>query len=447
MNTVTDCELGTGGEDPRLFDPDSVDADEWVTALESAGMRGVILTAKHHDGFCLWPSRYTNHTVAASPWRGGRGDLVREVSEACLRHGMRFGVYLSPWDLAKPSYGRGVEYDDFYVGQLVELLTGYGELFTVWLDGAGGEGPDGRRQEHAWDRYYQTVRAFQPEAVISVCGPDVRWSGTEPGYARADEWSVVPQWLQEAEHTPDWLPPVKGRPLAHEIRLDSEDLGSRAALAAAGVEVGDLVWYPAEVNTSIRPGWFHHPAEDDQVHSAAQLFEIYQQAVGGNSTFLLNVPPDRHGRISEPDKAELAELGRLIKDFRGRVVTDVPRVILSSGFADGDGVASLANDAGCWSPDADDPAPWLELCLRAPSWIDGLVLKEQLTCGQRIENVQAYGWDGQHWRLLARAGSVGYQRILRFARFHTDRVRVVVNRFRGPIVLAAACVVAAPPER
>jgi alpha-L-fucosidase len=314
MNTMTGREWGEGHDDPALFDPAHLDADQWVTALKSAGMTGVILTAKHHDGFCLWPSDVTSYTVAASPWRGGRGDLVAEVAGAARRHGLRFGVYLSPWDRTEVSYGTGAGYDDFYCAQLTELLTRYGPVFSVWLDGANGEGPNGKTQTYDWERYYEVVRRLQPDAVISVCGPDVRWCGNEAGETRPDEWSVVPHELLDAERTADRSQKADDGTFARLVRSDDHDLGSRTALAGRS----DLVWYPAEVNTSIRPGWFHHPAEDDAVRSPDELFAIYLRSVGGNSTFLLNVPPNRDGLISPPDLTTLAELGHRITDFRSR---------------------------------------------------------------------------------------------------------------------------------
>lgn len=177
MNTMTDREWGLGREDPKIFNPDNLDVDQWLDALQSAGMTGVILTCKHHDGFCLWPSKYTKHTIASSPYKNGKGDIVREVSESAYRHNMKFGVYLSPWDRTESSYGTGKVYNDFYINQLVELLTHYGPIFSVWLDGACGEGENGKTQTYDWQRIYNTVRALQPDAVISVCGPDVRWCG------------------------------------------------------------------------------------------------------------------------------------------------------------------------------------------------------------------------------------------------------------------------------
>jgi alpha-L-fucosidase len=309
MNTMTDREWGLGHEDPRLFDPIAVDTDQWVAAAAAAGMRGLILTCKHHDGFALWPSAHSAHTVAASPWRDGQGDLVAEVAASCRRAGLKFGVYLSPWDRTEASYGSGDAYDDFFVAQLTELLTGYGDIFSVWFDGANGEGPDGRRQLYDWDRYYALVRDLQPDAVISVCGPDVRWCGNEAGHTRADEWSVVPHELRSAERTAEASQKVDDGEFSRAVRSDTEDLGSREALAGYR---GECVWYPAEVNTSIRPGWFHHPAEDDAVRTAEELFTLWRRAVGGNATFLLNVPPAADGRLGAPDVTALVGLGAML---------------------------------------------------------------------------------------------------------------------------------------
>ena len=279
MNTFTGREWGDGTASPALFDPACLDAGQWARALKSAGMRGMILTCKHHDGFCLWPSAHTGYSVKYAPWKGGRGDVVREAAEACRRAGLKFGVYLSPWDRHDPRYGAGKPYDDYYVAQLTELLTGYGELFCVWLDGACGEGPNGRRQAYDWARYYETIRALQPGAVISVCGPDVRWCGNEAGHCRPSEWSVVPAALQDAAYTAERSQQEDSAAFARRVSREDEDLGSRAVLARGGA----LAWYPAEVDTSIRPGWFYHPQEDAQVRTAGELRELYLSAVGGNA--------------------------------------------------------------------------------------------------------------------------------------------------------------------
>lgn len=258
MNTMTDCEWGLGHEDPALFNPIGFEPDQWMEVLAEAGMTGVIPTAKHHDGFCLWPSAYTSHSVAASPWRDGKGDVVYEVSESARRHGLKFGVYVSPWDRTEATCGQGEPYNDFYVNQLIELCTQYGSLFTVWLDGACEAGTNGRYQEYDWQRYYDVIRALQPDAVISICGPDVRWCGNEAGSTRPDEWSVVPIEVRQARTTMDLSQKVDGE--IPVLSSDIEDLGSREYLADYR---GTLTWYPAEVDTSIRPGWFHHASQDD----------------------------------------------------------------------------------------------------------------------------------------------------------------------------------------
>lgn len=249
INTFTDMEWGTGKEDPAWFNPEQLDADQWVEACISAGMRGLILTCKHHDGFCLWPSRYTEHTVRNSPWRSGLGDVVKEVADACRRGGIKFGIYLSPWDRHEPSYGDSARYNQFFLNQLRELLTGYGDLFCVWFDGACGEGPNGKRQEYDWEAYYSLIRELQPNAAISVCGPDIRWCGNEAGHCRESEWSVVPSSLRQNEAIQEKSQQADDREFARRYESDEEDLGSRDVIQGEQ----ELVWYPAEVNTSIRP--------------------------------------------------------------------------------------------------------------------------------------------------------------------------------------------------
>lgn len=381
MNTMTDREWGEGHEDPSLFNPDRVDVDQWMRALVSAGMTGVILTCKHHDGFCLWPSAYTTHTVASSPWREGRGDLVREVSDSAARHGLKFGVYLSPWDMTEQTYGQGRAYNDFYFNQLVELLTHYGPVFSVWLDGACGEGPNGKVQAYDWQRIYDTVRALAPEAVISVCGPDVRWCGNEAGSVRANEWSVVPASLREAERTAENSQKVDDGEFSRQVASADEDLGSREALADYD---GPLVWYPAEVNTSTRKGWFHHEAEDTQVRGVDELFSIWLGSVGGNATFLLNVPPNRHGLLADADVEVLAQLGARIADFRSRRIEAERK---------------------------DDEVVTLRFA--ANERVSAVVLEEDIARGQRIDEaiICALTEAGEESE-IARVHSVGYRRIV-----------------------------------
>jgi alpha-L-fucosidase len=232
VNTYTDMEWGLGTESPEIFNPTEFDADQWVEVCKSAGMKGLILTCKHHDGFCLWPSRYTEHSVKNSPWKDGKGDIVREVSDACRRGGIKFGVYLSPWDRHEQKYGTD-EYNDFFKNQLRELLTEYGDVFCVWFDGACGEGPNGKRQVYDWEGYYSVIRELQPDAVISVCGPDVRWCGNEAGHCRPSEWSVVPATLRDEESIQDNSQKVDDGEFAKRINFQDDDLGSRKMIMDA----------------------------------------------------------------------------------------------------------------------------------------------------------------------------------------------------------------------
>jgi alpha-L-fucosidase len=418
MNTMTDREWGLGHEDPALFDPPQLDTDQWVESLASAGMRGLILTCKHHDGFCLWPSAVTRHSVASSPWREGGGDLVAEVSAACARRGMKFGVYLSPWDRTEPAYGTGAGYDDFFVAQLRELLSGYGPIFSVWFDGANGEGAGGKKQYYDWDRYFAAVRELQPDAVISVCGPDVRWCGNEAGHTRANEWSVVPASLRDAERTASNSQQVDDGKFSRQVRSDEQDLGSRQAIAASS---DALVWYPAEVNTSIRPGWFHHPREDAEVRSAEELFGIYCASVGGNATFLLNVPPDRSGLVAAPDRLVLAQLGnRIAALYDADIASD----------ATASPLAALDRD-GAWVVDGTGGS--LVLSWPEPRRIGSVFVEEDIALGQQVERLLVEArTSGDQWLPVTECGSVGYRRILFFSAIVTHALRLSVTAARGP---------------
>jgi alpha-L-fucosidase len=438
MNTMTGREWGLGHEDPALFDPSDLDVDGWMTAIASAGMTGVILTAKHHDGFCLWPSRATKHTVAASPWQSGRGDLVRQVAEAAARHDLRLGIYVSPWDRTEATYGTGNAYDDFFVAQLTELLSDYGQVFSVWFDGANGEGSNGKHQVYDWDRYYRVIRKLQPDAVISVCGPDVRWCGNEAGQTRSDEWSVVPTGLRDVERIADNSQHEDDGKFTRLVRSDEGDLGSRTALRG---HLDDLVWYPAEVNTSIRPGWFHHPEEDDQVRSAEELLRIWYSSVGGNACFLLNVPPNAAGRTSEPDADVLDQLGALIADYSARRISTT--VTVSSGVVP-DGFGSVADAPGIpWEPNADDAQPTVELHFERPLAIEAIEVREDIRTGQRIEDLVVVGKKGDEAFSLGSVHAVGYRRILRFEPRVLDAARVEIRGSRAVPRLLAVTAVAA----
>ena len=428
VNTFTGREWGDGAESPSIFRPDKLDANQWVDAVKSAGMKGLILTCKHHDGFCLWPSRYTGHTVAASPFRNGRGDVVKEVAEACRRGGVGFGVYLSPWDRNQPLYGTGKAYDDYFIGQLTELLTGYGEVFSVWFDGACGEGPNGKKQIYDWERYYALIRRLQPGACIHVCGPDIRWCGNEAGKTRAAEWSVVPRRTRDTEKIASQSqkeddPAFRLRP----IRAQDQDLGSREILA----NETDLIWYPAEVNTSIRPGWFWHESQNDQVKPLEKLIDIYEKSVGGNATFLLNVPPTREGLLHENDVRRLGEMGRYLRRCYSHNLMPERACLKADSALPGHEAECLLTDDGTYYSPAEPGKP----TAITVSWnnvrpVDRVVMKEQLALSQRVERftIEAHGPAG--WGLAAQGTVVGHKRIVNLEGTKADALRITIDDAR-----------------
>ncbi len=424
VNTFTDREWGDGSENPLIFNPEKLDPEQWVKAVKSAGMRGLILTCKHHDGFCLWPSKYTRHTVAASPWKNGRGDVVKETAEACRKHGIKFGVYLSPWDRNSSLYGQGKVYDDFFVGQLTELLTGYGEIFSVWFDGACGEGPNGKKQYYDWKRYYGVIRELQPNACISVCGPDIRWCGNEAGHTRVSEWSVVPERAKDSEIVSEKSQHCDDVEFCQrKVDARDSDLGSRAVLE----NEDKLIWYPAEVNTSIRPGWFWHENEDDKVRSLEELVHIYNNSVGGNATFLLNIPPTRDGLFHENDVRRLAELGEYIRNtFRTNLLEDAA---LSSDS--GNIEAARTDDysefyiAGKGRTTAEITAEW-----NSPVTVGCIVLKENILCSQRVENFTVEAELDGNDTVIYQGTVIGYKRIVPLKNIVTRRIRIKITDSR-----------------
>jgi len=415
MNAFTNREWGEGNEDPALFNPTRFDARQWVAACKAAGMGELILTAKHHDGFCLWPSVYTEHSVKNSPWRDGKGDIVREVADACREAGIRFGVYLSPWDRNQPTYGDSPAYNEYFRNQLRELLTNYGEISEVWFDGACGEGPNGKRQVYDWDSYYALVRELQPNAVISVSGPDVRWCGNEAGKCRQSEWSVIPEGVNAMD----------------------EDLGSRDVLLEAAKAGKKLLWHPSQVNTSIRPGWFYHKAQDGQVKSLDHLLDVYYGSVGGNAQFLLNLPPDQRGLIHENDVARLKELGAVLRaTFETNLAEDAR--ITASAMREGYGLQRILDGEKdtFWTTDDGVTQAEIEFELPEPRTFNRAMLQEAIAVGQRIEAFALDAFQDGQWRELARATTVGHKRLLRFDDATAQRVRVRILESRVAPTLA-----------
>jgi alpha-L-fucosidase len=412
MNTFTDREWGQGTEDPKLFDPTDFDAGQWVEAVKAAGIRGLIVTAKHHDGFCLWPSRFTDHSVKKSPWKGGQGDVVGEVAKACRKGGLKFGIYLSPWDRHEPSYGDSPRYNEHFKNQLRELLTNYGEISEVWFDGACAEGPNGKRQVYDWAGYYALIRELQPGAAISIMGPDARWIGNEAGVTRESEWSVIP--VVGFDDLPDELNPGG---IAH-LDAQAADLGSFERIAGVAKQGGRLIWYPGQVDVSIRPGWFYHAAEDDKVKTLDHLLDIYYTSVGGNAQLLLNIPPDKRGRIHENDVQRLKELGnRLNATFA---------LNLASGWKTMGETFGPHGDP--WNPEGSRA---FEYDLGGPKKFNVAMMKEDIREGQRIEAFALDVWDGKDWKEIAQGKTVGWKKLLRFPAVESSKVRVRLLRTRG----------------
>lgn len=432
INTFTNKEWGDGSDSPTLFSPDDLDADQWVNAIKSAGMKALLLTCKHHDGFCLWPSAHTDYSVKRSPWKNGKGDVVKEVSEACKRGGIPFGVYLSPWDRHDSRYGKGKEYDDYFVAQLRELATNYGDIFCFWFDGACGEGANGKKQVYDWERYYGIIRKLQPNAVINVCGPDVRWCGNEAGHCRKSEWSVVPAKLRDAERTAAKSQKEDDSTFSRSYSSQEEDLGSREVIQ----DEEELVWYPAEVDTSIRRGWFYHAKEDRKVRTWKELMKIYLDSVGANASLLLNIPPNTHGQIAKPDCESLKALGEGIRNLFAKEVTKRAEIMAdSSGKNKEISLAVDGKDDTFWMPEKGWEKGNILLHFKEPQKVSCIVLGEHLLTGQRIEQGEILA-DGSK---IVDFTVVGHKRICQIdpVMVKTLEVKITASRLEPTLRLLA----------
>lgn len=365
VNTFSDREWGDGRESPSSFNPSALDAHQWARSAKAAGARAMILTAKHHDGFCLWPTKTTTHSVASSPFRGGSGDVVREFVDACRAADLRPGLYCSPWDRNHPTYGDSARYNDVYIAQLTELLTQYGPLAEVWFDGANGEGPNGKKQVYDWPRVWSTVRRLQPNAVIfSDAGPDVRWIGNERGVAGETCWSTI---------RPESVPYIGA---SGDDVIDALQHG----------HADGTVWRPGETDVSIRPGWFYHAAEDAKVRSAENLADLYFTSVGRNSKLLLNVPPTREGLFHRVDVERLAGM----------------KATLDARFA-----TALVPRQERWHR-RDAMSATLTQTFAQPQHVRTIDLREAIEDGQRVSR-----WTlrtlGAASRVIAQGSTIGYR--------------------------------------
>ena len=424
LNTFNDREWGYGDSDPKTFNPGKLDCEQWARTLVRAGMKGVILTAKHHDGFCLWPFEGTEYSVKNAPWKDGKGNVVKELSDACRKYGLKFGVYLSPWDRNHAGYGTP-EYIKYYRAQLRDLLTNYGELFEVWFDGAnGGDGwYGGAKETRTIDRenYYNypslnaLVDSLQPRAVIfSDGGPGCRWVGNEKGFAGMTNWA----FLRKGEV-------YAGYPRAYELESGHAD--------------GDQ-WTAAECDVSIRPGWFYHPEEDSRVKTPEQLVDLYYRSVGRNGTLLLNFPVDRDGLIHPVDSANVAKFHDIIsKELQKDLVAGVvPKVSNERG---GTFTASALTDDDYdtyWATEDSVCAADIEFVFSEPTAMNRLMLQEYIPLGQRVKAFVVEYKEGEHWlpvKTEEETTTIGYKRLLRFDTVKADALRIRITDARGPLCM------------
>ena len=425
LNTFNDREWGYGDTDPKVFNPTNLDCEQWAQTLVKAGMKGVILTAKHHDGFCLWPFEGTDYSVKNSPWKNGKGNVVKELSEACKKYGLKFAVYLSPWDRHQANYGTP-EYLPYFYAQLHDLLTNYGPVFEVWFDGAnGGDGWYGgakdirtidRKNYYNYPRIYEMLDSIQPQAIIfSDGGPGCRWVGNEKGFAGATNWS----FLREGEVHP-------GYEKSYELQYGHAD-GNQ--------------WVPAECDVSIRPGWFYHPEEDDRVKSPDQLVDLYYRSVGHNATLLLNFPVDRRGLIHPVDSANAVRFHEMIQQqLKTNLVAGMtPKVSNERG---GDFVASALTDDNFdtyWATEDGVTTADIEFSFDTPTRMNRMMLQEYIPLGQRVKAFVVEYLDKDTWlpvKLNEETTTIGYKRLLRFETVETKGIRIRITDARGPLCLS-----------
>ncbi|QQL45255.1 alpha-L-fucosidase [Sulfuriroseicoccus oceanibius] len=424
-NTFTDKEWGFGDESPEVFNPTDFDADQIVRTLKAGGMKGLILTAKHHDGFCLWPSAYTEHSVKNSPYKDGEGDIVKEISDACRKHGLKFGVYLSPWDRNHKDYGRP-EYIEYFRNQLTELLSNYGEVFEVWFDGAnGGTGYYGgdrgerkidRSTYYDWENTWQIVRELQPDAVIfSDVGPDVRWVGNEHGEAG------LPCW---ATYRPESNQPGKN-PAPGVVKYKQGFNGHK-----------DGQWLPAEVDVSIRPGWFYHAHENAKVRSVENLLKLYYESVGRGASLNLNVPPDWRGQIPAMDAMILEAFQRSVSETFAVDLAQGAEVTASDSRGEGFGVGYLVDQDGAtyWSTADGRKKNQVVMEFEEPIEFDLISMREYLPLGQRVHEWSiSYENEQGDWVRFAQGQSIGARKVWRGQTMSVEKLRF---DFNGPVAPA-----------
>lgn len=408
VNTFTGREWGEGTETPEIFNPSHLDCRQWARAAKEGGLKLGILTAKHHDGFCLWPSRYTDHSVAASPWRSGKGDLVREFVDAFREEGLLVGLYLSPWDRHEPSYGDSPRYNDFYCHQLTELLTQYGPLHEVWFDGACAEGPNGRKQEYDWNRFFALVKELQPQAVtFGDGGTDVRWVGNERGYANETCWATTDPRIVRFPGD-SGISQANDATAAERLKLH---FGTGEAPDPTGSE--PRIWQPAECDVSIRPGWFYHAEEDDKVRSVENLIDLYFRSVGYNSLLLLNLPPTPEGLLHEADVTAVLAFRQELDRLFARDLAVEARVITQP----------------------EEPTH-IELRWETSQTLSIVSLREAVELGQRISRFEIDVQDGSSdWITIVHGTTIGCRKLIRLEPVEVSALRVrILDALAAPVL-------------
>ena len=443
VNTFTGKEWGYGDESPAIFNPTDFDAEQMVSVVAEAGMKGLILTCKHHDGFCLWPSKFTEHSVKNSSWRDGKGDMVMEFSQACEKFGVKFGVYLSPWDRNHADYGRP-EYIEYYRNQLNELTTQYGELFEVWFDGAnGGDGYYGGAREtrkidrdnyYDWENTTEIVRRNQPNAVMfSDDGPDVRWVGNEDGIAGEPCWSTIGDGSSGLENS------AENDAVDDEVRPDMvKAWDSDFDLLNHGERYGNI-WRPAECDVSIRPGWFYHKEEDDKVRTAENLFDLYLKSVGRGCSLLLNLPPDKTGRLHQNDVKSLLDFKILRDTFENSNIVSAATISASHTRGNDDRFAAgnlVDGDSETyWATDDDIHEAYIELRFAEDQLFNIIELREYLPLGQRVDSVIVDVMNGGEWGKVAKAEGVGNRRFIDIGNQKSDCIRIhILSKKSSPVL-------------
>lgn len=424
LNTFNDKEWGYGDADPKMFNPSNLDCEQWVQTFVKSGMKGVILTAKHHDGFCLWPTKYTDYSIKQSPWKDGKGDVVRELANACKKYGIKFAVYLSPWDRHQAFYGTP-EYVEYFHNQLTELMTNYGEVFEVWFDGAnGGDGWYGgandsrsidRKLYYDYPRVYKTLDRLQPQAIVfSDGGPGCRWVGNESGYAGETNWS----FLRKGEVYP-------GYANYRELQFGHAD-GNQ--------------WVAAECDVSIRPGWFYHASEDSRVKSVEHLTDLYYRSVGHNGTLLLNFPVDKTGRINPIDSTHAVMWHqKILSEMNDNLFSGiVPQAENTRGSKWSPGKVSDCKYDTYWATEDGVTSSSLTFNLKKPTLLNRILIQEYIPLGQRVKAFNIEVQTKNSWQPVnvgEETTTVGYKRILRFPAVEADQVRINFTDARGPLVI------------